>query len=99
MAIGEAGGVEAVLDIMRAFPQVQDVQQPGTFVLLQLIECSANKERLVASGGLDVLLVAMKAFSGTKVAEQGQQILCLLADVRPSCECCLEECVGLFCRR
>jgi hypothetical protein len=62
LAIGRAGGVDAVLSAMRCHADVVGVQEHGCGAQLSLAagSCDANQTAIARAGGLDVVLTALQ---------------------------------------
>jgi hypothetical protein len=54
------GGAEAVVEVMKTFPQCQVLQGTACGVLINLADCSIGKKKAIDKGGIEVLLSAVK---------------------------------------
>jgi hypothetical protein len=59
VGITAVGGVEAVVDVTKTFPECDDLQLLACKVLVNLACCNVGKQKAVEMGGINVLLAAV----------------------------------------
>lgn len=75
-AIGEAGGVEAVLSALRAHRRSEVVQEKGCGCLANLALSDVYQTQILEAGGLSLVVTALRAFpASAAVQEKGRAAL------------------------
>jgi hypothetical protein len=59
VGISTVGGVEVVVEVMKTFPKCQPLQESACGILVNLTLCNVGKQKVVAMGGMNVLLAAV----------------------------------------
>jgi hypothetical protein len=65
VGITAAGGVEAVVEVMKKFPKCEVLQFYACGVLRHLTLCNIGKKKVVETGGIEVLLAALHNHLGS----------------------------------
>ena len=69
--IGEAGGCEAIVATLKAFPDDQQVQETGCWAINNLVNTSDDNRRKVSdAGGCQVIMAALGRFLDNKVIQE-----------------------------
>jgi hypothetical protein len=82
VGIAAIGGMEAVVKVMRTFPECQTIQERSLIVVLNLACCSIGKIQVVETGGMEAILAAVSNHLGSAfICERASLILInLIAD-------------------
>ena len=76
-AVVEAGGVDAVLNVMKAHIDDEDLPWGGCNVLCRIVEDDEGRKAVVEAGGVDTVLAVMRAHPDVlDVQQSGCDFLC-----------------------
>jgi hypothetical protein len=65
VGIATVGGVEAAVKVMQTFPKCRPLQERACRALRNLASCSIGKAKAIGSGGIEVVLAAVKNHLGS----------------------------------